>query len=1119
MATLDSVRPSRAPAGGTPLPRWFRSRGRGPKPIDWLGAQLFALAGACAIALIATGCASEPGAVTCATGIICPADSQCAAVQKVCITTDCGNGVQDSGEGCDDGNILDGDGCSSTCRVEDCGNGVQDPGEICDDSNTTAGDGCAADCKSVETCGNGIKDVNEVCDDHNTIAGDGCSADCKSTEICGNGVVDGAVGEVCDDGNTANGDTCASDCRSGVGCGNGSIDLDASGNPLEECDDGNTDSSDDCRADCIVNRCGDGFQNTSGAVDTREACDPATPATTGSKIVDPLETVACNIDCTARSCGDGIINKAAGEQCDNRTLNADTRDCTSTCVLNVCGDGLPDTSGPGNLEQCDDGNLSETDGCTTACTTPACGNGIVDQNEQCDLGSLNADGGACRLDCTISVCGDGSVRVGVEECDDNNTANNDGCSSICRDEVCGNGIRDNLEACDDGNLNDGDGCSSSCGFEHCGDGIINNGEPCDDAGESATCNADCTPASCGDRKVNQQAGEQCDNAGDNSDTGDCKATGAGACKLNVCGDGKQDLQGPIKEACDDGNLVNDDGCNVGCKLPTCPNGITDTGEACDDGNTSDTDACVACAIAFCGDGKVRTGFETCDDGNTVNGDVCDNTCTPPTCGNGIKTSGEACDDGNLVDGDGCSALCALEKCGNGVVDPGEDCDTLTPGGELSGCNRDCTTASCGDGKVNAARGEECDELDSINTDNCISNSAPLALQCKLNVCGDGFKDNANPRQEACDDGNQVNGDGCSNSCTTPSCGNGILDQGEQCDDGNTSDLDACLSSNTDSSTNCRLATCGDGKVRTGVEECDDQNTLNTDDCLNTCELNSCGDGFLDLLGAVPETCDDGNQADETACPYNTISCTGCNATCTAVISNLTGSFCGDGTPDAGFEICDDGNRVTETACPYDTASCSLCSADCKTSLARTGNVCGDGNVDPTFEVCDDHNTLTCGSCSGDCQVAQADHATGVLLPAAGADLNDGDSFTIDDGVNTPATTFVFSAGTVVAPDVKITFSAGDNNTAMRGKIVTAINGVGTSLLVTASNGGGAVILLAHDRATSLGNVDLAEGVASPNFQVSGMTGGQGGDCLASQGCQTADDCGTHNCLANKTCGP
>jgi cysteine-rich repeat protein len=63
-------------------------------------------------------------------------------------------------------------------------------------------------------CGNGLQDEEEECDDGNRIDGDGCSSDCQSVEICGNAIVDRNVGEVCDDGNTGDGDGCCGDCRS-----------------------------------------------------------------------------------------------------------------------------------------------------------------------------------------------------------------------------------------------------------------------------------------------------------------------------------------------------------------------------------------------------------------------------------------------------------------------------------------------------------------------------------------------------------------------------------------------------------------------------------------------------------------------------------------------------------------------------------------------------------------------------------------------------------------------------------------------------------------------------------------------------------------------------------------
>ncbi|MCC6273773.1 MAG: DUF4215 domain-containing protein [Deltaproteobacteria bacterium] len=64
-------------------------------------------------------------------------------------------------------------------------------------------------------------------------------------------------------------------------------------------------------------------------------------------------------------------------------------------------------------------------------------------------------------------------------------------------------------------------------------------------------------------------------------------------------------------------------------------------------------------------------------------------------------------------------------------------------------------------------------------------------------CGDGA---VNAEDETCDDGNNVDGDGCDAECRTemkpifpvePECGNGIPSKGEACDDGNTLDGDGC----------------------------------------------------------------------------------------------------------------------------------------------------------------------------------------------------------------------------------------------------------------------------------------------------------------------------------------
>lgn len=97
----------------------------------------------------------------------------------------------------------------------------------------------------------------------------------------------------------------------------------------------------------------------------------------------------------------------------------------------------------------------------------------------------------------------------------------------------------------------------------------------------------------------------------------------------------------------------------------------------------------------CGDGLVHPSLETCDDGNVLDDDGCPSTCDvevpDPVCGNGTVESGEACDDGNTSGQDGCTASCEVEHlccCGNGDIEPGEQCDDGN-GHDGDGCDAGC----------------------------------------------------------------------------------------------------------------------------------------------------------------------------------------------------------------------------------------------------------------------------------------------------------------------------------------------------------------------------------------------------------------------------------------------
>lgn len=131
-----------------------------------------------------------------------------------CISPGCGNQIIDSGEMCDDGNLVPGDGCTANCQVETgwactgepsqcerlCGNGVIDSGEDCDGvllggatcatvpGGFTAGElDCTAQCgfdtSGCTTCGNNVPETGEGCDDGNVTAGDGCSPTCEQEDL------------------------------------------------------------------------------------------------------------------------------------------------------------------------------------------------------------------------------------------------------------------------------------------------------------------------------------------------------------------------------------------------------------------------------------------------------------------------------------------------------------------------------------------------------------------------------------------------------------------------------------------------------------------------------------------------------------------------------------------------------------------------------------------------------------------------------------------------------------------------------------------------------------------------------------------------------------------------
>ncbi|MEO7327879.1 MAG: DUF4215 domain-containing protein, partial [Minicystis sp.] len=448
----------------------------------------------------------------------------------ITVQTVCGDTTKTGFEGCDDGGVISGDGCSSNCAVE--------PGYTCAGSPSVC----------VLTCGNGILDAGETCDQGggNHVSGDGCSNACLveagytcagtpsvCTVNCGNGVIN--AGETCDQGggNVANGDGCSSTCTlepnfQCTGTPSVCVPFETScGDGLDNDGDSLIDNADD---DCVVTvnfpPCAAGqTRKVYRSTDTPLAIPDSLPAGITSNIMvagaNPAvrSSIVYNITHTFDSDVDMFLTPPGGASTDVCTDNGSSGDnfvgtvLDNTCAVNIgtlvtaasapfTGCFKPENviattnNGTWALKVADDaggdtGTLNSW--AVILCTSLNCGNGVVDAGEQCDQGGGNiANGDGCSASCQTEA---GYTCAGTP--------------SVCTPN-CGNGVIDAGEVCDQGggNIANGDGCSSTCQVEAgytcsgtpsvcitiaCGNGVIQPGETCDQGGGNVAAGDGCSP--------------------------------------------------------------------------------------------------------------------------------------------------------------------------------------------------------------------------------------------------------------------------------------------------------------------------------------------------------------------------------------------------------------------------------------------------------------------------------------------------------------------------------------------------------------------------------------------------------------------------------------------------
>ena len=511
-------------------------------------------------------------------------------------------------------------------------------------------------------CGNGLAEAGEACDDGNLDNTDGCSNFCTVAR-CGDGFVHAGF-EGCDDANGSNTDGCLTTCVPAA-CGDGLVFT-----GMEACDDANTSNTDSCTNGCTLPRCGDGYAQPG------ETCDDGNSSNTDT----------CTNTCLAATCGDGFAQP--GEACDDGN-SSNTDACTSSCLAPRCGDGFAQ---PG--EVCDDGNSSNTDTCTNSCLAPRCGDGFAQPGEACDDGNIsNTD--ACTNSCLAASCGDGFVRTVIEVCDDGNSANTDACTNACLAATCGDGFVQPGEACDDTNSSNTDSCTNACLAAACGDGFLQAGEACDDG--NATAGDGCL--SCAIEGGSCATGTDL-NFGSTASISYTTSTsvasgnsGEPSCLASTAGRGGNDLIFAWSPTVSGSYNISTAGSSFDTLLELFSGCSGATSLACNDDITTTTNLDSAVTVSLVAGTTYRIwvdGYATAT--GTV---VLTAALVPPPgsrCGDGIIYGTEQCDDGNSVAGDGCSATCRFEFCGDGVVQAarGESCDDgNTTSGD--GCSATCVS--------------------------------------------------------------------------------------------------------------------------------------------------------------------------------------------------------------------------------------------------------------------------------------------------------------------------------------------------------------------------------------------------------------------------------------------
>ena len=630
-----------------------------------------------------------------------------------------------------------------------CGNDKIDGGEACDDGNLDDGDTCSSLCQDQAECGNNILEdhLGEECDDGNFDQFDGCSSSCT---ICGNGVVSPA-NEECDEGleNGPNSALCDAFCTLKTRAVTtlqrdelfGSVGLGEKDTYTLPTIDGQT----------WIEAYTTGCNNTQSLLDTTlglymadtlKAENENTPTTLCSRILRYIETDSADLSVTVEGHERNELPEYGLVLHQTRRLLLDKSGLCNQSNVTSAPDSLQNHD---PITSCDDrgGDPIATDSSegieynnvqylgvdeleeTHTYNITALNSGRLSFNIKDITSSHSAPLDRCPLQVSILFRGD-TTQVSPQDAVDPQDLDDLCQFSELSNHLYTKGLHRILIQLDRSLLDEGATFSYSIEFSPadsvCGDGVVEFDEECD--------------LGCGSNNESEIC--QLDRVGEDFFIlAGCRDRGANACTTQRCGDSSVDSS--VGEECDDGNEDDQDGC-------------------LSSGTSPETE----CVSARCGDGVLRLGLASGDDGyeecdtGALNSDrrpnACRHSCTRARCGDDVIDSGEECDDGNDDPNDQCHECQRMKRCDDVWIDE----DAVCEGGD------------CGNEILDTDLGEECDD-GNREVEQCVYGETECivcGVECtevrgRAQYCGDGeIQDGL----ETCDDGNTISDDGCSATC-------------------------------------------------------------------------------------------------------------------------------------------------------------------------------------------------------------------------------------------------------------------------------------------------------------------------------------------------------------------